>query len=126
MAWAEQKTDWAPVPAWDTSGTQAPDEWILISHNRDELRRVMSDYVGIVRSNLRLERAARRPHAPRKPWAALHGRLPGGDRGGATPYARVKPSCDGTSRSHAGLGVRFGKRLQTSFTLGNWHRKGGA
>jgi len=62
MAWAASRDGWADVPAWDTSGTQAPDEWILISHNRDELRRVMSDYVGIVRSNLRLERAARRTH----------------------------------------------------------------
>ena len=50
------------VPDWDASGTERPDEAILISHNRDELRRVMSDYVGIVRSRLRLERAFRRTH----------------------------------------------------------------
>ncbi|GAB5519256.1 MAG: L-aspartate oxidase [Rhodothermales bacterium] len=60
MAWAAGKAEWTSVPAWDTSGTEDPEEWILISHNRDELRRVMSDYVGIVRSNSRLERAARR------------------------------------------------------------------
>ncbi len=48
------------VPDWDDSGTENPLEWVLISHNRDELRRVMWDYVGIVRSVLRLERAARR------------------------------------------------------------------
>ncbi len=48
------------VPDWDDSSTENPAEWILISHNRDELRRVMWDYVGIVRSELRLERAARR------------------------------------------------------------------
>ncbi len=48
------------VPQWDDSGTMRPNEWVLVSHNRDELRRVMSDYVGIVRSVLRLERAARR------------------------------------------------------------------
>ncbi|PSQ88729.1 MAG: L-aspartate oxidase [Bacteroidetes bacterium QS_8_64_10] len=50
------------VPAWDASGTKRPDEWVLVSHNREELRRVMSDYVGIVRSELRLERASRRTH----------------------------------------------------------------
>ncbi len=50
------------IPDWDDSGTEAPQEWVLISHNRDELRRVMWDYVGIVRSRLRLERAFRRTH----------------------------------------------------------------
>jgi len=48
------------VPEWDDSGTQHPNEWVLVSHNREELRRVMWDYVGIVRSSLRLERAFRR------------------------------------------------------------------
>jgi L-aspartate oxidase len=48
------------VPAWDDSGTERPQEWVLISHDREELRRVMWDYVGIVRSNLRLDRALRR------------------------------------------------------------------
>jgi L-aspartate oxidase len=48
------------IPEWDDSGTVNPAEWVLISHNRDEVRRVMWDYVGIVRSSLRLERAARR------------------------------------------------------------------
>lgn len=50
------------VPDWDDSGTQRPQEWVLVSHNREELRRVMWDYVGIVRSSLRLERAFRRTH----------------------------------------------------------------
>ncbi|MCB0717079.1 MAG: L-aspartate oxidase [Bacteroidetes bacterium] len=48
------------VPDWDDSGTEHPHEWVLVSANRDELRRVMWNYVGIVRSTLRLERAARR------------------------------------------------------------------
>ena len=48
------------VPEWDSSGTERPHEWVLVSHNRDELTRVMWDYVGIVRSVLRLERALRR------------------------------------------------------------------
>lgn len=55
---------WTPqheaVPGWDASGTSRPDEWVLVSHNREELRRVMWDYVGIVRSDLRLGRALRR------------------------------------------------------------------
>jgi L-aspartate oxidase len=53
--------DWRDdIPDWDDSGTAHPDQWVLISHNMDELRRVMWDYVGIVRSMLRLERAERR------------------------------------------------------------------
>lgn len=48
------------VPEWDTSGTEHPNEWVLVSHNREELRRIMWDYVGIVRSRLRLDRAFRR------------------------------------------------------------------
>ncbi len=50
------------VPEWDSSGTKRPQEWVLVSHNREELRRVMWDYVGIVRSRLRLDRAFRRTH----------------------------------------------------------------
>jgi L-aspartate oxidase len=48
------------IPDWDESGTEHPHEWILISHNRAELQRVMSNYVGIVRSEFRLQRARRR------------------------------------------------------------------
>jgi L-aspartate oxidase len=50
----------AAVLPWDDSGTLANDEWILLSHNITEIQSVMWDYVGIVRSNLRLERALRR------------------------------------------------------------------
>ncbi len=48
------------IPAWDESGTFNSEEWVLISHNRREIQEVMWDYVGIVRSNFRLERAHRR------------------------------------------------------------------
>ena len=48
------------IPNWDTRNTSNTDEWILVSHNRSELQNLMSDYVGIVRSDLRLQRAARR------------------------------------------------------------------
>lgn len=42
---------------WDDSGTKNADEWILISHNKKEIKEVMSDYVGIVRNTYRLKRA---------------------------------------------------------------------
>ena len=48
------------VPDWDATGTQRPQEGVLVSHNCDELKRVMWDYVGIVRSTFRLDRAFRR------------------------------------------------------------------
>ncbi|KMQ52881.1 L-aspartate oxidase [Chitinispirillum alkaliphilum] len=48
------------IPDWDESGTHDNEEWILLSHNMHEIQSVMWDYVGIVRSNLRLHRALRR------------------------------------------------------------------
>jgi L-aspartate oxidase len=48
------------VLPWNDSGTIDNEEWILLSHNFTEIQSVMWDYVGIVRSNLRLERALRR------------------------------------------------------------------
>lgn len=45
---------------WNEDGTENTEEWILISHNKKEIKEIMSDYVGIVRNTIRLERAYRR------------------------------------------------------------------
>ncbi len=48
------------IPSWDESGTLSSDELVLITHSLKEAKQTMWDYVGIVRSNNRLDRANRR------------------------------------------------------------------
>lgn len=48
------------IPDWKTTGTTDPREMILITQSLKELQQIMSDYVGIVRTDVRLERAMKR------------------------------------------------------------------
>ncbi|MEP6514048.1 MAG: L-aspartate oxidase [Parafilimonas sp.] len=58
-------SEWTPleegaVPDWNASGTTEPKEMILITQSLKELQQIMSDYVGIVRNDVRLARAMKR------------------------------------------------------------------
>lgn len=55
-----ENDDLLPIPDWNTTGTSEPREMILITQSLKEVQQIMSDYVGIVRTNVRLERALRR------------------------------------------------------------------
>lgn len=48
------------IPDWNATGTSEPQEMILITQSQKELQQIMSDYVGIVRTDVRLERAMKR------------------------------------------------------------------
>lgn len=48
------------IPEWNTQGTSYTEEMVMITQNYKEVQQIMSNYVGIVRSNLRLKRAMRR------------------------------------------------------------------
>ncbi len=48
------------IPNWDDEGTRLPEEMVLITQSFKEVQQIMSTYVGIVRSNLRLKRAKNR------------------------------------------------------------------
>jgi L-aspartate oxidase len=56
----------AGLPHWDESHVTDSDEQVVVSHNWHELRQFMWDYVGIVRTNKRLERALRRTEMLRR------------------------------------------------------------
>lgn len=52
--------DLPDVPAWNETGTFNHDEWVIVSHDRNNIRQLMWDLVGIVRTDFRLRRAMSR------------------------------------------------------------------
>lgn len=62
-----------PIPDWDESQVSDSDEEVVVSHNWDELRHFMWDYVGIVRSNKRLNRAMQRLEILKQEIAEYYG-----------------------------------------------------
>lgn len=54
------EADLPAIPDWDFRGTSHPEEMVLITQSIKEMQQIMSYYVGIVRSNIRLERALHR------------------------------------------------------------------
>ena len=67
------RIDWKKgVPEWNAEGTASPEEMVLITQSLKELRAIMTNYVGIVRSDLRLKRAFDRLHILHNETEALY------------------------------------------------------
>lgn len=56
----QNQSDLPVIPEWSEKGTFNHEEWVIISHDRQNIRRLMWDLVGIVRSDFRLRRAMNR------------------------------------------------------------------
>jgi len=73
LAQIEQTPEPPDIPPWDESRVADSDEQVVVSHNWNELRHFMWDYVGIVRSNKRLQRAKRRVNMLRQEIKEYYG-----------------------------------------------------
>lgn len=63
------------IPAWNDEGTTSPEEMILITQSMRELQQIMTNYVAIVRSDLRLQRAEKRVNLIMEETQALYKKL---------------------------------------------------
>jgi L-aspartate oxidase len=64
--WRELSVTDVTLPRWECGDAVSSDEAVVVEHDWNEVRSVMWDYVGIVRSNRRLKRARRRIHTIRE------------------------------------------------------------
>jgi L-aspartate oxidase len=70
--WKNSSVEEITIPRWECGEAVSSDEAVVVEHDWNEVRSVMWDYVGIVRSDRRLKRARRRIHALREEVASYY------------------------------------------------------